>query len=347
MSKSWFEALSEEGKKKYLEAHPRSKKKFTKGSIVKSYIGNLGEKVIEFQNPLSKEFEKHSDSIHDWHEESLKKNPFKSILEEKDFLSPEFRSLKEGFNSLSQEDRNKYWKLVQSEVIEGFNKKISSFLDECHKKDGAKADSVITFKFKKPTKFSNGSEIVEGLSMEGQIELDGYTSDHRKKPIDPKSDLISFFWKPLGSRNSKVPFNMNNLPNLLENLESIEYNSGNQIIQNTLVEAHKKIHNNLWSDLKKSPLKLSQGFDYPKLRSIAGIFTKEETDKIQKAINQKENLSLRKGAKSGHGRDYSVNVSFDEKGEGKAYFSAELPGCGNGDYYILLNPTTAYFAETD
>jgi len=51
--------------------------------------------------------------------------------------------------------------------------------------------------------------------------------------------------------------------------------------------------------------------------------------------------------KYGTKRDYSVRTRVGGDGKLEAFFSSEYAGCGNGDYYILINPTTALYVETD
>jgi hypothetical protein len=51
---------------------------------------------------------------------------------------------------------------------------------------------------------------------------------------------------------------------------------------------------------------------------------------------------------SGHsGRDISISIEMKEDGVLRAWLSSEFMGCGNGDYYLLINPTTAIFSERD
>jgi len=47
------------------------------------------------------------------------------------------------------------------------------------------------------------------------------------------------------------------------------------------------------------------------------------------------------------GRDFSLSTKTCDDGIFRAWFSSEYRGCGNGDYYLLLNPKTAIFYEKD
>lgn len=80
-----------------------------------------------------------------------------------------------------------------------------------------------------------------------------------------------------------------------------------------------------------------------KFRSISTIFPKYTLQEIELAFKEKKSGNW---FKYGTKRDFSVETKY-ENGEFKAWFSSEYSGCGNGDYYLLLNPTTAVFCETD
>ena len=45
--------------------------------------------------------------------------------------------------------------------------------------------------------------------------------------------------------------------------------------------------------------------------------------------------------------DYTVSLQFNGDGHFVGYFSQEFKDCGNGHYWLLINPTTAVFAESD
>lgn len=60
-----------------------------------------------------------------------------------------------------------------------------------------------------------------------------------------------------------------------------------------------------------------------------------------------ENKTEYSNTKYGSKRDLRVSTKMGEDGIFRAWFSSEYAGCGNGQYYILLNPTTASFCEWD
>ena len=64
---------------------------------------------------------------------------------------------------------------------------------------------------------------------------------------------------------------------------------------------------------------------------------------LQDAIKERKNYH--DAWKNGY--DCSVDVEFNEKGIGRAWFSKEYVGCGNGWYYLLFDHKHAIFYEKD
>jgi uncharacterized FAD-dependent dehydrogenase len=120
-------------------------------------------------------------------------------------------------------------------------------------------------------------------------------------------------------------------------------------------KAVKRIHPNLWSDFKQEFQDFIDGKTErvpsvlenngkSKFRDISKIFPSYVMVQLKTAIETKTDYSyMLHGSK----RDRSVSVSTAPDGITRAWFSSEYSGCGNGDYYLLLNPTTAIFGETD
>lgn len=118
----------------------------------------------------------------------------------------------------------------------------------------------------------------------------------------------------------------------------------------------KKIHNNLWSSLKGKLQTFLNGGETPyillenqptlKLKYISSVFDKwernKEMEKIKNAIENGGDYKWFKKAKGHQGRDLSISVE-----NGNAWFTSEFPDCGNGDYWLLINPKVAVFCERD
>lgn len=127
--------------------------------------------------------------------------------------------------------------------------------------------------------------------------------------------------------------------------------------ENALAETVKKvkslanrIHRNAWTDLKQNVLADPESFarNYgATVTSITGKFPEYVLEQIKEAFENKTAYSYRTYGTRQSGRDLSVEVKLGEDGIFRAWFSSEYPGCGNGDYWILANPTTAIFRERD
>lgn len=81
-------------------------------------------------------------------------------------------------------------------------------------------------------------------------------------------------------------------------------------------------------------------------RNIRKHFSEDQFEQIKLAFENKTKISIHRNGNSVRERDYSVHTAFDN-GEFQAWFSSEYHRCGNGNYYLLLNPTTAVFMEHD
>jgi hypothetical protein len=119
----------------------------------------------------------------------------------------------------------------------------------------------------------------------------------------------------------------------------------NYIVNNT--------HKNLWQslverlkqdDYKEDYLIKNNSHGRIKTASMKSKFPAWVVNELNDAIENKKDFrySIR-----GTKRDLSVEVKLGEDGNLHAWYSSEYSGCGNGDYYLLINPTTAVFCETD
>jgi hypothetical protein len=120
----------------------------------------------------------------------------------------------------------------------------------------------------------------------------------------------------------------------------------------------KKFHANCWDEVKKE---ISDGIAdnncdklFPdsnlKPRNITKLFNSTILENIKSAFENNTAYNYHdfkdyRGSRAK--REYSVEMRTCEDGVFRAWFSSEYVGCGNGDYYILLNPTEALFVEKD
>lgn len=133
-----------------------------------------------------------------------------------------------------------------------------------------------------------------------------------------------------------------------------------------------RLHENMWPEIRKElqkvvdgtpdhapPYYLNERGHGPTMASLRSkirqkIFSNASLDHVMGSI--KEVIERKEGAFRDHwdstgwgnqGRDLSVRVEAGPDGMVRGWFSSEYPGCGNGDYWLIISPTTVLFIETD
>lgn len=105
-----------------------------------------------------------------------------------------------------------------------------------------------------------------------------------------------------------------------------------------------------WGDLREKvaadPGDYYRNYGYT-VTSITGKFRPYVLASIKEAFEKKEKYNYRMEANGHQGRSLSVEMKVCDDGIYRAWFTSEFPGCANGDYWLLLNPTTAAFKERD
>ena len=98
--------------------------------------------------------------------------------------------------------------------------------------------------------------------------------------------------------------------------------------------------------------------DYPDIKAIDTFYLYETSNCILKSMyfgkygnaSEKQTIADRIASKEDYKTTartgYDVSFSYDSK-TGKAFYSEEYKGCGNGHYYIALDNSTALFCEDD
>ena len=111
-----------------------------------------------------------------------------------------------------------------------------------------------------------------------------------------------------------------------------------------------RIHPNAWADLKgkllANPDEYLKNYGYT-VTSITGKFDDYVLKNIKRAFEEKSNYSDGGWGNKKTGRNLRVECKLCDDGIFRAWFSSEYPGCCNGDFWLLLNPTTAAFKEKD
>lgn len=120
-----------------------------------------------------------------------------------------------------------------------------------------------------------------------------------------------------------------------------------------------RLHPNIWSNFKKELQGFIEGTEARPyflenngkavFRNIKSLFSEYEIKRIKEAMDEggEYSCSLSGTGGSSSSRDRRVQVKKCEDGVIRAWFSSEYYGCGNGDYYLLINPTTALYIERD
>ena len=111
-----------------------------------------------------------------------------------------------------------------------------------------------------------------------------------------------------------------------------------------------RIFPGVWDDLREKitadPDHYYQNYGYT-VTSITSKFPSYVLDRIKEAFEKKERYTYRTEANGHQGRSLSVEMHYCDDSIYRAWFTSEFPGCANGDYWLLLNPTTAAFKERD
>lgn len=151
---------------------------------------------------------------------------------------------------------------------------------------------------------------------------------------------------------------------LASKLESIQVTM--PISETDQIEKVRKLanrfHPNAWDDLKaellEDPARYHRNYGYT-VTSITGKFPDYVIDEIRQAFENKTKYRYRKdspvfapthswgGTSNRAGRDLKIECKLCEDGIFRAWYSSEFNGCANGDYWLLVNPTTAIFKERD
>ncbi len=111
-----------------------------------------------------------------------------------------------------------------------------------------------------------------------------------------------------------------------------------------------RIHPNAWAGLKEEIIADPESYvkNYgPTVTSITGKFPDYVLEGIKEAFRNKTEYKYRSYTNGKSGRDLSVEIKPYDDGSLRAWFTSEFSGCANGDYWLLINPTTAIFKERD
>ena len=137
---------------------------------------------------------------------------------------------------------------------------------------------------------------------------------------------------------------------MYENMESIslraEADFDNEQKTRRLVG---RFHPNLWTNIQEELINTPSTMKDKYYNNFSTVnltskFPKSVMAALKKAIENREDYSYRQ---YGEKRDMSIETKLGDDGVYRAWFSSEFSGCGNGSYYLIINPTTAAFREDD
>lgn len=113
-------------------------------------------------------------------------------------------------------------------------------------------------------------------------------------------------------------------------------------------EKEKKIQsvlNRRFDEVTWSNLTVDNCMDFPtSVLTLKDHFPSYVHEKLKEAFEQKKEYSYHT---EGTNRHWRVSTKMCDDGVFRAWFSSEYTDCANGQYYLLLNPTTAAFCEHD
>jgi hypothetical protein len=115
-----------------------------------------------------------------------------------------------------------------------------------------------------------------------------------------------------------------------------------------------KIHSNLWKNLREMTVEeFEKEFPDSNLNPVYFIkrFPKYRQHTIEEGIKRavESKATYFTSHKTNHhsGRDLTIEFKMCEDGIYRGWFSSEYMGCGNGDYYLILNERVAIYCERD
>jgi len=226
-------------------------------------------------------------------------------------------------------------------------------------------ENIVTFT--RPTKIADALEAWEQLTK--KYEADGIYLDkfvvtfdkpvtlqvnRRKRRVVKKAELRFFV-----SRNQAFCYTFNRRSGYwfehghaeaLVSIEAVLPDQKRSKMVKQVMRLATRIHPNAWTDLKhqviSEPGKFADNYG-PAVTSIKSKFPDYVIERLREAFEKKVDYSYRQDSRGHSGRTLSVQTKLCEDGIFRGWFSSEYPGCANGDYWILANPTTAIFREKD
>jgi hypothetical protein len=178
---------------------------------------------------------------------------------------------------------------------------------------------------------------------------------HRRKVVTGKEVMVSLF---IGNQSECLCYTFHKVTGYqLSSYELGHLTAIEPVNENELIEKCRKLtdrfHPNAWDDLKvqllENPARYYHNHGYT-VTNISSKFQDYVIESVRRAFEEKSNFTHDAGSfysRRKSGRDLKVQCKLCDDGIFRAWFSSEFPGCANGDYWLLVNPTTAIFKERD
>jgi hypothetical protein len=214
----------------------------------------------------------------------------------------------------------------------------------------------------------NANEIVNALKLSIELKSEYNSKDilltfskpsriySRKKYREVTKQKLSIF---IGDKTGKLCYSTTGTTGYLVENSNIEFQNIISIeVVNRFSKEHEedessklksaikralkiRFNSDTWSNLNENDnFGCSNGSFY----DIRKVFDQYDLEYIRRSFEEKKPFRV---SKEGKKRDFSASAEVREDGIYRAWFSSEYSGCGNGSYYLLLNPTTAFHCEDD
>jgi hypothetical protein len=121
--------------------------------------------------------------------------------------------------------------------------------------------------------------------------------------------------------------------------------------EENLAKVKAKLHPNAWPSIRNQVQANDDFLHGPRYCNPISKFRKYDqkmlAEQVQAAFDGAHEFHHRQLTDKPSGRDLTIRIYKNADGTINACFDSEYMGCGNGDYWLYLNPTTAVFGERD
>jgi len=154
--------------------------------------------------------------------------------------------------------------------------------------------------------------------------------------------------------NARRGYGISQFAHLVTGLETMTEQSREERVVECARIILKRCHPFAWADLR-AELEVGnyRGLSNSKLTwvNVKKHLTEGYSTQLGKAFDQRLVFRWYKNSTARYpsnvGRDLSIETKLSEDGVFRAWYSSEYPGCGNGQYYLLISPQWAFHCEDD